>query len=192
LLQLNRARGFSSFFCPVRFSSAQLTLSALFSLPAAASTPLDVVAPCHASFPCNQDELTVFASSSVNDLSHHLSSQVETEALNLHHRRRPHSSESSTPTLHWYKHVISTFATLHITQLCLHFASSLASASRHRRSIHRRHSLSPPSHVHHPSIQRHPRWRTSWSTFAPRTTYQYVNLHKKIFWNSATSRGVIN
>jgi hypothetical protein len=55
-------------------------------------------APCHTSFPWSQDELAASISSFNNSLSCRLLSWVETEALNLHHRRRPSSLNSPTPT----------------------------------------------------------------------------------------------
>jgi hypothetical protein len=118
-------------------------------------------ASCHASFSWSQDEPATSTLSSGNTSSHRLPSRTETEPLNPHHRRPPHSPDSLTSTLHCYKKIISTLATLPINQQCLHFASSLARAPRHRSSIYHRRSLSPPSHVHCLSIQRHPQWWTS-------------------------------
>jgi hypothetical protein len=60
-------------------------------------------APCHPSFPWSQDELIASDSSSGNALSRRIPSRAETEALNLHHRYRPPSLDSPTPTLHCYK-----------------------------------------------------------------------------------------
>jgi hypothetical protein len=114
------------------------------------------VTPCHASFPLSQDELAVSTSSSGNALSRRLPSQVKTEALNLHHRRRLPSSDCPTPILHCYKKIISILATLPATQPCLHFASSLSRAPHHRSA-------------------------TRWPYFASRITYRHVNLHKKYF-----------
>jgi hypothetical protein len=114
-------------------------------------------APCHASFPLSQDDLVASVSSSGNALSHRLPSQTETEALNPHHRRRLLSLDRPTPTLHCYKKIISVLATFPTTQPHLYFASSLAKAPRYQSSTYRRRSLSPLSHVHHPSAQRHPR-----------------------------------
>jgi hypothetical protein len=70
-----------------------------------------------------------------------------------------------THILHCYKNIISTLVTLSTTQSRLYFTSSLARAPHHRSSIHRHHSLSLLSHVHHSFTQRHPRWWTSWSYF---------------------------
>jgi hypothetical protein len=156
--------------------------------------------PCHASFPLSQDELAASTSSSDNNSSHRLPSLVKTEALNPHHHRRPPSPDRPTPTLHYYKRVISTLATLPITQPRLHFSSSVARASHHWSSTRYHRSLSPRSHIHRPSTQRHPRWWTSQRSFTSGTTYRHVNSRKKIFWNSckkifwnsATSLGVIN
>jgi hypothetical protein len=61
-----------------------------------------------------------------------------------------------TPTLHCYKKTILILVTLSITQLRLHFTSSLAKAPCHRSSTYCRLSLSPLSHAHRPSTQRHP------------------------------------
>jgi hypothetical protein len=114
-------------------------------------------APFHASFPWSQDELAASTSSSDNTSSHHLPSQAEIEALNSHHRRWPPSSDRLTPILHFYKNVISTLTTLPTTQLRLCFVFSLTRAPGQRSSTRRRGSLSPSSHVHRPSTQRHPR-----------------------------------
>jgi hypothetical protein len=103
----------------------------------------------------SQDEFTPFASSYGNASSYHLPSRAKIESLNLHHRYWPPSLDSSTPTLHYYKKVISTLVTLPTTQSRLHFASTLARAPHHRSSTHRHRSFSPSSHMHHPSAQRH-------------------------------------
>jgi hypothetical protein len=143
------------------------------------------VAPCHTSFPLSQDELATSTSSFGNALSCRLPSLVETEALNHHHCHRLSSPDLPTLTLHWYKNIISTLATLHITQLHLHFTSFLARAPRHQSSTHRRCSLLPLSHTHRPSTQRHLWWWTSRPSFASRTAYRHVNSRKNIFWNAA-------
>ncbi len=85
-------------------------------------------APCLASFPWSENELTAFASSSGSASSCCLPSQSKTEALNPHYHRWPPSLEHSTPTLHCYKKIILILVTLSITQLRLHFTSSLAKA----------------------------------------------------------------
>jgi hypothetical protein len=62
-----------------------------FSLPDAASHPIDVItSPRYVTifFPLSQDELVASALSFDNVLSYRLLSQAETETLNLHHRRR--------------------------------------------------------------------------------------------------------
>jgi hypothetical protein len=110
-------------------------------------------APCRASFSLSQDELAVSASSSSNDSSRRIPSRTKTEALNLRYHRRPPSSDHPTPILHCYENVISVLTTLTITQSHLHFVSSLARASRHRRSTFHRHSLSLPSHTYRLSTQ---------------------------------------
>jgi hypothetical protein len=148
--------------------------------------------PCHAYFPLSQDELTPSASSFNNALSCHLPSWAKTVTLNPHHGRRLPSPDRPNPTLHYYKKIISTLITLPITQPCLYFTSSLARAPRHRSFTRCRHSLSPLSHTHCPSTQRHPRWWTSRLSFACRTAYQHVNSRKNIFWNAAASRRVMN
>jgi hypothetical protein len=114
------------------------------------------------------------------------------EALNPHHRRTLPFPDRPTLTLYCYKKTISTLVTLSTTQQCLHFVSSLARAPHHRSSTHHRHFLSSLSRAHHPSAQWHPQWRSSRPYFASRTVYRYVNSCKKIFWNAATSREVIN
>jgi hypothetical protein len=122
-------------------------------------------APCHTSFPWSQDELVASASSSGNASFHRLSSRVETEALNLHHHHRPASLDRLTFTLHYYKKVISTLATLSITQPCLHFASSLARAPHDRSSTCHHRYLSLSAHAQHRFAQWHPWWWTSWPSF---------------------------
>jgi hypothetical protein len=114
-------------------------------------------APCHASFPWSQDELTASTLSSGNALSYRLTSRAESEALNLDHRCRPPSLDHPTTTLYCYKKVISTLVTLLTTQLRLHFTSSLAGAPHHRSSTRHRCSLSLSSHAHRPSAKQHPR-----------------------------------
>jgi hypothetical protein len=101
----------------------------------------------------NTHELTDSASSSGNVLFHRLPSRAKTEALNPHHHHRPPSSDSLTHTLYCYKKVISTLITLFTIQPRLYFAFSQARVPHHRSSTRRYHSLSPPSHVTHPSIQ---------------------------------------
>jgi hypothetical protein len=110
-------------------------------------------APCHVSFPLNQDKLTTSTSSSDNVLSHCLPSQAETKVLNSHHHRRPPSPDRLTPTLHYYKKILSTLVTLLTTQLRLYFASSLVRAPRHQSSTCYHHFFSPLSHTHRPSVQ---------------------------------------
>jgi hypothetical protein len=103
---------------------------------------------CHDSFLWSQDELVSSASSSNNDLFCHLTSRVKTEALNLHHRHQPPSLDCSTPTLHFYKKIISTLVIIFITQPCLYFAFSLAKAPRYRSSTRRHCFLSLSSHTY--------------------------------------------
>jgi hypothetical protein len=110
---------------------------------------------CHTSFPLSLDELAASASSSGNVLSRRLPSQVKTETLNLHHRRRLPSANHSTSTLHCYKNIISTLTTLPTTQPRLHFASSLVRSPCYRSSTHRRRSLSSLYHAYRPFTQRH-------------------------------------
>jgi hypothetical protein len=162
--------------------SAQLTSSPPFPLPGVTPPTVDVAThatPCHTSFSLSQDEFTASTSSSSNASSHRLPSQAKTEVLNPHHRRRSPSTDRLTPTLHCYKMIISTLATLSTTQPRLHFTSSLARAPQHRSSIRHHRSLSSLSHTHHPFAQRYPRWWTNRSSFASWTVYQYVNSLKK-------------
>jgi hypothetical protein len=121
----------------------------------------------HTSFPWSQDELTASASSFDNASSYRLSSWAKTEALNSHHCYRSPSTNSSTPTLYYYKKVTLTLVTLPITQSCLHFTSSLARAPRHQSSARRYHSISPPFHTHRPSVQ----WYIWWWTSRPSFTF---------------------
>jgi hypothetical protein len=149
-------------------------------------------ASCHASFPWSLDELVASTSSFSNASSCRLPSRVETEALNPHHRRWPPAPNRPTLTLHCYKNAISTLTTLSTTQPHLYFVSSLPRAPRHQSSTRRCHSLSPLYHAHYPSTQRQPQWWTRWPSFASWTTYRHVNSRKKIFWNHAALRRVIN
>jgi hypothetical protein len=149
-------------------------------------------ATCHTSFPLSQDELAASTLSSDNALSRRRPSRAKTEALNPHHHLRVPSLVRSTPTLHCYKKIISILATLLTPQLHLYFVSSLVRAPHNRSSTRLHHSLSLLSYAHHPSAQWHPQWATSQLSFAFRITYWHVNSHKKIFWNTAASRGVIN
>jgi hypothetical protein len=121
---------------------------------------------CHTSFLLSKDELAASASSFGNALSCCLISLAKTEVLNLHHRRRLPSPDRPTITLHCYKKIISTLVTLPTTQPCLHFASSLASASCHRSSICHCRFLSPLSHGYCPSAQWHSRWQICRPSFA--------------------------
>jgi hypothetical protein len=200
LYQLNRPCEFSLFFGPVRFTSAQLMSSPLFPLLGATSPPADIVMmsrsitlPFYWTKMSSLPLLYLLAMMCpVASPLDHLPSQTETEALNLHHCHRLPSSDRPTPTLYCYKVIIATLATLPTTQPRLYFASSLASAPRHQSSTRRHCSLSLLSHAHRPSAQWHPQWRSSRPSFASRTTYWYINSHKKIFWNATASRGVIN
>jgi hypothetical protein len=110
-------------------------------------------APCPASFSLSQDNIAASGSSFGNALSCRLPSRAETEAFNLHHHHRLPSLDHTTPTLHCYKKIISTFATLPTTQPRLHLDSSLARAPRHQSSNHRYRSLSSLSHAHRRSTQ---------------------------------------
>jgi hypothetical protein len=145
---------FSLFFGPTRFMSVQLALSPL-RCRLSSGRRRHAIVLCHAYFPWSQDELTASTSSSVNASSCRVPSQAEIKALNPHHCRRPPSSNNPTLTVHYYKKFISTLFTLLTTQLCLHFASFIARASRNRSSIHCRRFLSPLSHAHRPFTQRH-------------------------------------
>jgi hypothetical protein len=108
---------------------------------------------CHASFSLSQDELIASVSFFNNALSCRLLSQTEIEVFNPHHRHRSPYPDRPTLTLHCCKKVISTLATFPNTQPRLYFVSSLIKTPRHRSSIRRHHSLSPPSHTYHPSAQ---------------------------------------
>jgi hypothetical protein len=98
-------------------------------------------APCHTSFSLSQNELAAAASSFNNTCSWRLPSPAETEALNPHHHHRPPSPDRLTPTLHYYKNVISTLVTIPTIQPHLHFVRSLARVTHHRSSTHHHHSL---------------------------------------------------
>jgi hypothetical protein len=138
--------------------STQLALSPPFYLPSVSISSdrhRHAVAPCHASFPLTQDELTASALSFDNASSRRftLSSQNRSIEIILTARRQPPFPDLPTHTLHCYKKVISTLVTLPTTQPHLYFASSLFIAPYNWSSTHRCHFLSPSSHVHHPSTQ---------------------------------------
>jgi hypothetical protein len=107
----------------------------------------------HTLFPRSQNELAVSASSSHNASSNLLPSRAKNKALNPHHHCRPPSPDHMTPTVHCFKKVISILITISTIQLCLYVISSLARASRHRSSTHRRCSLLMLSQAYRPSIQ---------------------------------------
>jgi hypothetical protein len=106
---------------------------------------------CHASFSWSQDEIDASTSSFGNTSSRCLPSWAETEALN-------HTTVVNHPPCTVW---LSSFTaikrssqfcpTLTTTQLYLYFTSSLARAPHYQSSIRRHHSLSLPSHAHHPS-----------------------------------------
>jgi hypothetical protein len=108
-------------------------------------------ASCHTSFSLRQDELAVFASFFDNASSRRLPSRIEIEALNKHHCHRSTSSDCPTPTLYYYKKIISTLITFSTTKSRFYFTSSLPRSPRHQNSTHRCRSQSPLSHVHRPS-----------------------------------------
>jgi hypothetical protein len=139
-----------------------------------------VAVPCHASFLCSQDELAASALSFGNASSSRLPFWVETKhwirSTDASHSPRTARLPPSTA----------------IKRSSQSWSLSLARAPYHLSSTHCRRSLSPLSHVHRPSAQRHLRWRTSWPSIAFRTTYRHVNSCKNIFWNPGASRGVIN
>jgi hypothetical protein len=151
---------FFYFFSPVWFMSAQLTSSPSFSLLSVASPSADIATLSHRvtlpSHGANTSSLSIL----------HLSTTLRSLASPL--ERKP-------------KHWIDTITIGHPTRTarlwpstaikrstqpwslspplkCLHFASSLVRASHHQSSTRRRHSLSPSSHAHRPSTQRHPQW----------------------------------
>jgi hypothetical protein len=144
------------------------------------------------SFPLSQDELAVSASSSSNSSSYRLPSRAETKASNRTTVIGYPPRTFQLPPLHCCKKSISILATLLTTQSCLHLTSFLARAPCYQSSTHHHCSLSPLSQVHRPFAQWHPRWQTSQPFFASWITYRHVNSHKKIFWNTAASCGVIN
>jgi hypothetical protein len=162
---------FLYFFGSVRFVSAQLASSPPFSLPGAASPPADVTtSPCHVTPRFLPHGVKMSSLHPLHPLTMlrpvAFPSRAKTETLNMHHRRQPPSPERPTLTLHCYKKVILILITLLTTQPHLHFAYSLARAPRHRSFTRRHRFLSPPSHVHHPSAQRHPWWWTNRPFFA--------------------------
>jgi hypothetical protein len=95
--------------------------------------------------------------SSGNASSCRLPSRAETKILNLHHQRRPPFPDRSTLTLHCYKNIILILATLPTTQLRIYFVSSLVRASCYQSSTIYHRFVSPSSHAHCSSAQRHPR-----------------------------------
>jgi hypothetical protein len=146
---------FFLFFGPIRFASAQLTLSPPFPLPGVASHSANIVTPLH--------HVTLpFQGAKTSSLPLlHLPAMLPPvttplEPLNSHHRCRPPSPDSLTLIIHWYKKVISTLTIPLTTQLYLYFASSLVRAPCHRSSIPCCYSFSQPSHAYYLSAQRHP------------------------------------
>jgi hypothetical protein len=140
LYQLNSPCIFILFFGSVRFRSAQLTSSHPFFLSSATPPSGDVATP-----PLRVTLLYHGAKMSSLSLLHLLttfhpvaSPQTEIKALNPHYHRRSTFSDRPTPTL----------ATLIITQLRLHFTSSLSKTPCHQSSTRRRRSFSPPSNIH--------------------------------------------
>jgi hypothetical protein len=164
LYRLNRLREFSSFFVPVRIVSTQLTSSHPFPLLGVASRLTDVVTlPLRVTVPSHWAKM-----SSLPSL--HLSATLCPAALSLesklkHWIRGLPSSDRLTPTIHWYKKIISILVTLSTTQPCFYFTSSIVRAPRHRSSTRRHHSLSLLSYTYHPFAQRHTRWWTSCLSF---------------------------
>jgi hypothetical protein len=127
---------------------------------------------CHTSFPWSQDEFAVSISFFSNSSSRRLTSRAETEILNPHYRRRPPSPDRRTPSLHCFKKVILILVTLTITQLCLHFTSSLARASLHQSSTCHRRFISLMSHAHCSFSQQQLRFNRIYFAFR---TYRYIN-----------------
>jgi hypothetical protein len=104
------------------------------------------VVPYHTYFPLSQDELAVSVSSSSNTSSRRLPSRAKTKVLNpYHHHNLPFPDRLSTSTTA-IKKIISTLITIRTAQPRLHFGFN----NRHR-------SLSPLSHGHRLSTQRHTR-----------------------------------
>jgi hypothetical protein len=139
-------------FDPIKFTSD--VVSSLFShwCHLSSSRRRHTTASYHASFPWSQNEFAGSASSFGNASSCCIPSRAETKTLNSHHRRRPPSLDNPTHTLHFYKKVVSTLATLLTTQPHLYFVSSLARAPQYQSSACRHRFISPLSHAHHPSI----------------------------------------
>jgi hypothetical protein len=168
LYELNQSCEFFLFFGPERFVLVQLTSSPPFPYPSVASPLNGIVMPlCRVTLPSHWVK-----TSSIRHLSATLCPTVspsrtgtETEALNLHHHRNLPFLDRLTLTLFWCKKIISALITLSTTQPRLYFAFSLGKTPGHQSSIHHRRSLSPFSHVHHPSAQWHPRWWISRHSF---------------------------
>jgi hypothetical protein len=95
---------FLYFFYSIRFTSAQLASSPPFPLFGVASHPVDIathIAPCHVSFPLNQDDIADSVSSFDNASSSRLSSRTET--LNPYYHNMTLFLYRPTLILHCYK-----------------------------------------------------------------------------------------
>jgi hypothetical protein len=139
----------------VRPTSIVSSLSPLRCCLSSSRCQYAAATPYHASFLLSQDKLAASTSSSGNTLSRRLPSQAQTEALDPHHCRRLPLNHP-TLTLSCYKKIISTLATLPVTQSHFYFASSLERAPRHQSFTCRCRPLSSVSHIHRPSAQRYP------------------------------------
>jgi hypothetical protein len=138
---------FLHFLAKIKFASAQQALSPLFLLPGATSPPVGVATSscCVA--------LTSHGAKTSSPPSLHLLATLRPIASLLSRNQNIESTPPPSTSLHCYKKVISTLATLHTTQLCLYFTFSLIRASCHQSSTHHRHSLSPSFHAHRSSAQ---------------------------------------
>jgi hypothetical protein len=194
LYQLNHPCGPSSFFGLVRFTPAQLVSSPPFSLPGATSPLANVITPSrHVMLPFHWAK-----TSSLPPL--HFTATLYTVASPLKPKLKQWIRTTVIGYPPWTAWLPPSTAlkrsskpwSLHTTQPCLYFASSLAKALCHQSSTHLRRSLLPQSHTHCPSAQWHLWWQTSRPYFASRIAYRHMNSRKKIFWNAAAWCGVIN
>jgi hypothetical protein len=125
------------------FTSAQLALSPPFPLLGTASPPSDIATLlCRVTFPSHWAKMRSLPPLHLLAMLRPIGSLLEPKLKHwICTPTASHPLQTTWLPLHCYKKVISTLPTLPTTQ----------STSRHR-------SLSPPSHAHHPSAQRHPQW----------------------------------
>jgi hypothetical protein len=156
LYQLNRPRGFSSFFGPVRFASAQLTSSPLFPLLSAASPLADVVMSlCRVTLPSHSAKTSLLPPVHLPAMFHPVASPLEPKLkywICTTVTGYPPRTAQLSPVLQ-KDHLKLDNSLYHSTMslFCL-LRSSLVRAPCHRSFTRRRCSFSPLSHAYRPSV----------------------------------------